>query len=38
MTISQRDARSVRVEHDGHAFSLAYRFWWEGRDRPPESI
>ena len=38
MTISQRDARSVRVEHDGHVFSLAYRFWWEGRDRPPESI
>ena len=38
MTISQRDARSVRVEHDGLVFSLAYRFWWEGRDRPPESI
>jgi hypothetical protein len=38
MTITQRDARSVRVEHDGSAFSLAYRFWWEGRDRPPESI
>ncbi len=38
MTITQRDARSVRVEHEGLVFSLAYRFWWEGRDRPPESI
>ena len=38
MTVSQRDARSVRVEHDGLTFSLAYRFWWEGRDRSPESI
>jgi hypothetical protein len=38
MTITQRDARSVRVEHDGLVVSLAYRFWWEGRDRPPESI
>lgn len=38
MTVSQRDARSVRVEHDGLAFSLAYRFWWDGRDREPESI
>jgi len=38
MTVSQRDARSVRIEHDGRAFSLAYRLRWEGRDRPPESI
>jgi hypothetical protein len=38
MTISQRDPRSVRVEHEGIGFSLAYRFWWEGRERPPESI
>ncbi len=38
MTVSQRDARSVRIEHDGLVFSLAYRFWWEGRDRSPESI
>lgn len=38
MTVTQRDARRVRVEHDGLAFSLAYRFWWEGRERPPESI
>lgn len=38
MTVSQRDARSVRIEHDGLVFSLPYRFWWEGRDRSPESI
>src|SRR4030042_6574396 len=38
MTITQRDARSARVDHDGLVISLAYRFWWEGRDRPPESI
>ncbi len=38
MTVSQRDARSVRVEHDGLVFSLAYRLWWEGRERTPESI
>ena len=38
MIVSQRDARSVRIEHDGFEFSLAYRFWWEGRDRSPESI
>jgi len=38
MTVTQRDARSVRIEHEGRAFSLAYRLRWEGRDRPPESI
>jgi hypothetical protein len=38
MTVTQRDARSVRVEHEGLAFSLAYRLRWQGRDRPPESI
>ena len=26
------------IEHDGLVFSLASGSWWEGRDRPPESI
>lgn len=38
MTVTQRDARSVWIEHDGLAAWLAYRLWWEGRDRSPESI